>query len=108
MLNTRAAKAGPEGRLFGKVTSDSLRKYTDQLTGNKFSQKDFRTLVANKLAMKEINGQEAPTSETAYKKAVRSVAQAVSKALGNTPSVALASYISPAVFGTWRAGLQST
>ena len=43
-----------------------------------------------------------PRSEKEYKKQVRAVAEAVAKRLGNTPIVALQSYISPTVFAKWR------
>jgi DNA topoisomerase IB len=50
-------------------------------------------------AMKKI---KAPLNEKEYKKAVKEVATQVSSKLGNTPTIALQSYINPSVWGQWR------
>ena len=55
--------------------------------------------------MKEVESATIPTSMAAYKAAVKGVAVKVSKVLGNTPSVALSSYINPVVFVKWRAAV---
>ncbi len=47
-------------------------------------------------------GTPKPTSMAEYKKRVMDVARQVSKKLGNTATIALQSYISPAVFSEWR------
>jgi DNA topoisomerase IB len=47
-------------------------------------------------------GATKPKSQKEYKKMVKDVATIVSKQLGNTPTVALQSYIHPAVFAEWR------
>jgi DNA topoisomerase IB len=43
-----------------------------------------------------------PSNKAALVKARRAVAVAVSEKLGNTPTVALASYIDPSVFAKWE------
>jgi len=53
--------------------------------------------------MKVVNEMEAPINEKEYKKKVKEVAKQVSAKLGNTPTVALQSYISPVVFAEWKA-----
>jgi len=45
----------------------------------------------------------APKDEKTYKKQVLEVAKVISAKLGNTPTVALQSYIAPQVFAQWRA-----
>jgi DNA topoisomerase-1 len=64
--------------------------------------KDFRTAVGTKTARDAMNSIKSPSSQKEYERAVRSVAKTVSERLGNTPTVALQSYIDPLVFAKWR------
>lgn len=90
------------GRLF--ATDDKkLRDYVHTLNGGSFKPKDFRTLRGTSLAIREIQRiGGTPKDQKDYQKKVRQVADVVSKALGNTPVVALQSYIDPTVFSQWR------
>lgn len=97
-------KAG--GQLFPKVSAESLRKYVGSLGQGGFHTKDLRTLKGTKLAQDLVSHEAAPETQAAYKKAVKKVAESVSKVLGNTPSVALSAYISPFVFAPWQKGLR--
>lgn len=101
MLKERAEQAGPKGRLFN-VSAGNLREYTKTLGGGDINPKDFRTLKGTKIAIQEVNKMKIPKDEKAYKKQVMAVAKTVSKQLGNTPTIALQSYIDPAVFSKWR------
>lgn len=101
MLLARAAKAGPDGKIF-KTSSDSLLKYSHGLDGGKFKTKDFRTYLGTSTAAKEMKNYNTPKTMKEYKSSVKAVATAVAKRLGNTVTVALQSYISPAVFSSWR------
>lgn len=96
MLMQRKGVAGENGRLFH--TDDSkLRQYSKQQLG--FKPKDFRTLKGTTLAQQEVEKLVAkPKDEKEYKSVVKEIAIKVSKALGNTPQIALQSYISPHVF----------
>jgi len=80
----------------------SLLKYTKGLDGGKFKTKDFRTLLGTKHAIGAMENVSTPTNEKEYKKALKAVATVVAKELGNTPAVALQSYINPAVFAEWK------
>lgn len=102
MLIERARTAGPEGRIFPATNHAALLAHTHSLDGGSFKTKDFRTLLGTRTALDEIARAEAPHSESAYRKAVMAVAKKVSGVLGNTPTVALQSYINPAVFAQWR------
>ncbi len=104
-LVKRAKAAGPDGDLFPGVSDASLRDYCHTLGDGSFKPKDFRTLLANKIANSAVHSPPPPKSMKEYKKRVMEVAKKVSKRLGNTPTVALASYINPFVFGEWRAQL---
>ncbi len=94
------AKKG--GQLFPSVTDGSLRKYIGQLDGKGFLTKDLRTLKGTSEAKDLVAIMPIPTNAKEYKKAVKAVAMHVSKILGNTPTIALKSYISPVVFAAWK------
>ena len=102
MLKERKAAAGDNGKLFD-TDSDSLRQYSHTLDGGGFKPKDFRTLKGTTTAMQEID--KNPTqaiSMKEYKKRVMDIAKKVSAKLGNTPTIALQSYINPFVFDRIR------
>lgn len=101
MVLQRKKMAGPNGKLFS-VDSGQLLDYSKTLDGGGFRTKDFRTAIGTKLAMTVMKGMKTPTDEKSYKKSVREVATAVSQKLGNTPVIALQSYINPTVFAKWR------
>lgn len=101
MLLARKAKAGANGQLFG-INEKQLLDHVHGFDGGGFKTKDFRTLTGTRAAQAHIANRDAPTDAKSYKKAVKEVATEVSQILGNTPSVALASYINPMVFAPWR------
>jgi phage-related protein (TIGR01555 family) len=106
MLIEKAAAAGDDGPLFPGVTDKSLLDYTHTLNGGSFKTKDFRTLLGTRLALQKVSGLPSPKNMAQYKKAVKEVATVVSSSLGNTPTVALQSYINPVVFAGWRAAVE--
>lgn len=95
-------KAGNTGKLFN-TDYEKLLSFTHTLDGGHFKTKDFRTWVGTTTAMKAVQEMEAPKDEKEYKKKVVAVAKEVSAKLGNTPTIALQSYISPVVFAEWKA-----
>lgn len=97
MLVDRKEISGEGGKLFNASDSD-LRTYTKKLNGGGFKPKDFRTLKGTSTALQEVKGMKRFTNMGEYKKAVMNVAKKVSTVLGNTPSIALKSYINPFVF----------
>lgn len=102
MLVERKRLAGSSGKLFSASAAD-LRDYTKEISGGKFKPKDFRTLkgteTASELVAKEPN--RAATMKE-YKARVMAVAKRVAEKLGNTPTIALQSYINPRVFHAWK------
>ena len=104
LLMERKKKAGDDGQLF-KCDNTSLLKYSSSLDGGGFRPKDFRTLLGTQTAMELIkNTKQPPKNEKEYKKMVVEVAKKVAERLGNTPPVALKSYISPVVWADWKIG----
>jgi DNA topoisomerase-1 len=95
-LLARKAKAGKNGKLFS-VTDADLRSYVKKLGGD-FKPKDFRTLKGTSTAMAEVKKYPRSKNMTEYKKTVMTIAKKVAETLGNTPSIALKSYINPFVF----------
>lgn len=102
ILRRRSQSAGRNGRLFPSVSQGTLSDYVSSLDGGGFKTKDFRTALGTMTAKDLIGSMPKPGSPSAYKRAVRAIGRAVSARLGNTPTVALQSYIDPTVFGGWR------
>jgi DNA topoisomerase-1 len=89
------------GRLFS-TTDSQVRDYMKLRGGKDFTPKDFRTWHGTMQAVRIVESTPRPKTEKEFKAAQREVAKQVSASLGNTPAVALASYIDPAVFGRWK------
>lgn len=102
MLLRRKREAGDSGRLFPGVSAESLLEHSRGFNGGGFKTKDFRTRLASDLATQKIKELPKPTTKKEYVKRVKEVAKVVSERLGNTPTVALQSYINPFVFSEWR------
>lgn len=99
----RRKQAAPSAtaRLYD-TSESSLSTYTKSLDGGGFHTKDMRTLLGTITAASAVASLKAPKNESEFKKAVKQVAVIVSGKLGNTPTIALQSYINPAVFEIWR------
>jgi DNA topoisomerase-1 len=90
----------PDGRIFS-VDVKKVRRYLAQIDGD-FLLKDYRTWRATERALEEIERLDPPRSMADLKRKRRAVARAVAQELGNTPEVALASYIAPEAFQEWE------
>ena len=102
MLLRRAKTAGAGGRLFD-TDATRLREYSKDRDGKGFKTKDHRTALGTEVAIREIASRKKPPATTReYKQAVKEVAEVVARTLGNTPSVALKSYIDPSVFASLK------
>jgi DNA topoisomerase-1 len=74
-----------------------LNDYIREHMGEEFTAKDFRTWGGTLLAAVALAERAPEDTATGQKKAVAAVMRAVGERLGNTPAVARASYVSPAV-----------
>ncbi len=103
VVRRRLATRGGDDRLFN-TTENRTRDYM-RSTGvpSGFLLKDLRTVRANVVALQEIgkHANAVPRTKAEFQRWRREVATAVSAQLGNTPTLALSSYINPAVFGRW-------
>ena len=74
-----------------------LNEYIRTHMGNDFTAKDFRTWGGTLSAAIALAERGAPHTQTEAKRSVAAVMRMVGERLGNTPAVARASYVSPAV-----------
>ena len=86
------------------VTSQDVNDYLREITGEEFTAKDFRTWAGTVLAAMALNAQERFENKTQAKKNVKDAIGAVSKILGNTPTVCRKCYVHPDVLETYLDG----
>lgn len=89
----------------GNLTAPLLNVYIAENLGEGFTAKDFRTWGGTLTAAVALAQHEAPKSEAEAKRVLAGVMRRVAEELGNTPAVARASYVSPAVLEQYRAGI---
>lgn len=86
------------------IDSGDVNGYLEEITGERFTAKDFRTWAGTLLAAMALQGFEAFDSETQAKKNVVQAIERVAERLGNTPSVCRKCYIHPAVLDAYIEG----
>jgi DNA topoisomerase-1 len=79
------------------LTARKLNDYIAEFMGEEFTAKDFRTWGGTLIAAVALAERGEAETETQAKRAVVAVMRTVGERLGNTPAVARASYVSPAV-----------
>src|SRR3954469_7991427 len=96
-----------DGRRWRDLKSADINAYIKEVTGGDFSAKDFRTWNATVLAAVAlaVSGPAAKRSKWARKRAETRAIKEVARYLGNTPTVARASYVDPRVFDRFEGGL---
>jgi DNA topoisomerase-1 len=82
---------------YANLDARRLNEYIREHLGAEFTAKDFRTWGGTLLAAIEFAEHGPPESPTEAKKRIAAVMRHVGERLGNTPAVARASYVSPAV-----------
>jgi DNA topoisomerase I len=95
----------PGSRLFRYAVDDEvynlsarrLNEYIAEYMGDEFTAKDFRTWGGTLIAAVALAEHGPVETEREAKRAVAAVMRTVGERLGNTPAVARASYVSPAV-----------
>lgn len=94
------AGKGADEPLFGSPPPNAAAYLKSKAPG--FKLKDLRTVFGSSYAKTVVDGMDRPQGAAAVKKARREVGEKVSAVLGNTPTVALESYINPSVFAPWE------
>ncbi len=93
---------GTDKNIF-RTTDDGIRAYLNSIQGgSEFMVKDFRTYLGTLIAFRKIKTMPVPASSREFKKYRREVGRTVASALGNSPTIALNSYVSPEVFCAWE------
>ncbi|HET7044715.1 MAG TPA: hypothetical protein VFI37_07690 [Gaiellaceae bacterium] len=94
--DTRVFRYERDGEIY-PLTARKLNDYIREHMGEDFSSKDFRTWGGTLIAAVAFAEHGLPESANEQRRVVAAVMRKVGKELGNTPAVARASYVSPAV-----------
>jgi len=86
------------------VKAYHVNEYIQEVSGDKFTAKDFRTWGGTKLAAKEIIQFKKKDDKKQRKKNVTKMVKGVAKRLGNTPAVCRGSYIHPRFINDYLRG----
>jgi DNA topoisomerase I len=96
---------GSTDRKLFRTTDDEVRAYLSSISkGAWFTVKDFRTYLATVTAFRKIKSMPVPSNQKEFKRFRREVGTVVAGELGNSPAIALKSYVSPEVFCAWQSG----
>ena len=82
-----------EGGELQKVDSDDVNEYLQQVTGDEFTAKDFRTWAGTVLALHALSTRSQPESEREARRELNEAVKWVAALLGNTPSICKQCYI---------------
>lgn len=113
VLRALRRRRGDAERLFGywdgqdwhDVRSDEVNGYLRGASGVEMTAKDFRTWHATVRAAGELAAQGPRRSPSARRRVVAGVMRSVAGLLGNTPTVARASYVHPKVVDLYHDGV---
>lgn len=86
------------------VTSQDVNDYLQEITGEKFTAKDFRTWAGTVLTAMALSAQGPAENETQAKKNIKVSITAVAKILGNTPTICRKCYVHPVVLESYLDG----
>jgi DNA topoisomerase I len=86
------------------LTAERLNAYIGEHMGDEFTAKDFRTWGGTLLAAVGLAERGIAETQTEAKRVVAAVMRRVAEQLANTPAVARASYVSPAVIEQYMGG----
>lgn len=86
------------------VKSQDVNDYLDEIAGENFTAKEFRTWAGTVLTAIALDAQENFETKKQAKANIRSAMCAVAKFLGNTPAVCRKCYVHPALFDAYLNG----
>lgn len=92
-----------DGETFN-LSAPMVNSYIGEHLGNGFTAKDFRTWGGTLRAAVELAKHGPPANEVETTRVLAGVMRDVARELGNTPAVARASYVSPAIVDQYRTG----
>jgi DNA topoisomerase-1 len=79
------------------INSDDVNEYLQEISGNDFTAKDFRTWTGTVRASKALRDLGPPESEREAKRKINEAVKDVSQYLGNTPAICRKCYVHPRV-----------
>jgi DNA topoisomerase-1 len=91
-------------RRWQEVRADEINEYLRDISGEKMTAKDFRTWHGTVKAARELASIGPQPTKAKRKKAVSHAMKEVAELLGNTPTVARASYVDPRVIEKYEDG----
>jgi DNA topoisomerase I len=94
----------PSARRWQPVRADAINDYLRDLSGEPMTAKDFRTWHGTVKAAEELAAAGPQPTAAKRKKAVAHAMREVADLLGNTPTVARASYVDPRVLERYENG----
>ncbi|MDR5701918.1 DNA topoisomerase IB [Agromyces aerolatus] len=94
-----------DGRRYRALSASDVNDDIRERTAGDFTAKDFRTLRGTVVAAERLAAIGPETTRKARTAAMRDAVVAASEALGNTPTIAKASYIDPRVFTAYAEGV---
>ena len=86
------------------IDASDVNEYLQEITGQPFTAKDFRTWAGTVLASVVLQEYETFTSQSEAKKNVVAAIKRVASELGNTPAVCRKCYVHPAVLEHYLSG----
>ena len=86
------------------IDSSDVNAYLQEISGQPFTAKDFRTWAGTVLAALALQEFETFDSEAAAKKNITNAIEKVAERLGNTPSVCRKCYVHPAILESYVDG----
>ncbi len=86
------------------IGSGDVNAYLQEITGESFTAKDFRTWAGTVAMTKALAPLAPPASESAAKRAIVAAIADVAARLGNTPAVCRRCYVHPLVLEAYRDG----
>ncbi|HEY0791440.1 MAG TPA: DNA topoisomerase IB [Chthoniobacterales bacterium] len=87
-----------------EIQSEDINAYLQEITGQQFTAKDFRTWSGTLLAAVALQEFEEFDSATKAKKNVVQAIESVSKQLGNTPTICRKCYVHPSIIDSYLEG----
>jgi DNA topoisomerase IB len=94
----------PSSRRWREVRADEINDYLREISGEQMTAKDFRTWHGTVKAAEELAEAGPQPTKAKRKKAVSKAMKEVADLLGNTPTVARASYVDPRVIERFEQG----
>jgi DNA topoisomerase-1 len=86
------------------VHADEINEYLREISGEQMTAKDFRTWHGTVRAAEELAAIGPLPTQAKRKKAVSHAMKEVAELLGNTPTVARASYVDPRIVEAYQEG----